>query len=207
MMNPMIFEKTKNGEFIYDIYSRLVKERILFLKGEHGIDAEDATTMAATMMFLDSQGPKEKKKDIAIYVNSPGGAVHSGMWTILDTMEFISSPIKTVCIGEAYSAASLVLMAGTKGKRKAYPHARIMVHNVQAGTRGDLKDMKKHVDMFNRSNQEICQFIMKCTGQSEEEVEKVMNEETYFTAKEALEWGIIDEIVEPKSFEQPKVTL
>ena len=197
MMSPMVYEKTKNGEALYDIYSRMVKERIVFL--HDAVGTEEATTLCATLLFLDSQGLKNKEP-ISIYINSPGGLVHSGLWTIYDTMNYITSPIQTVCIGEAYSAASVILMAGTKGKRLAFPHSQIMVHNVLAGVHGSSHEIDKEAKRILKTNDDIVKVVMKHTGKREKVVRDALKEETYFSAEEALKWGIIDKIVSPKSF-------
>lgn len=201
----MVYEKTKNGEALYDIYSRLIKDRIIFLSDE--INVEDATTICATLLFLDSQGSKGKKSPISIYINSPGGLVHNGLWTIYDTMRYIGSPVKTVCIGEAYSAASCILMAGEKGMRSAFPNSRIMIHNVRSGAMGASHEMEKEVELIKLSNNRIVKLVQDHTGKSEEEIKLAMKEETYFTAQEALEWGIIDKIVEPSSFKADEINM
>jgi ATP-dependent Clp protease protease subunit len=196
-MHPMVYEKTRDGEALYDIYSRLVKDRIIFLKSV--IDEDEATTICATLLFLDSQPPK-KKKPISIYINSPGGLVHPGLWTIYDTMTFISSPVRTVCIGEAYSAAASLLMAGEKGMRLAFPNSRMMIHNVQSGTVGAAHEIEKSAALIKHTNDAIVKLVMKHTKQKEKIVREAMKEEKYFTAEEAVKWGIIDKIIEPKSF-------
>jgi len=197
-MHPMVYEKTRNGEALYDIYSRLVKERILFL--QDAIEVDDATTLCATLLYLDSQPPK-KKSPISIYINSPGGLVHPGLWTIYDTMQYIRSPIRTVCIGEAYSVASCILMAGDKGHRFAFPNSRIMIHNVSAGAIGPSHEITKTAKRIELSNEGIVKLVVKHTGKKEKVVREALKEETYFSAEEAVEWGIIDKIVEPRSFE------
>jgi ATP-dependent Clp protease protease subunit len=194
-MHPVIFEKTRDGETVYDIYSRLVKDRILFLN--EAVNTDVATTLSATMLFLDSQ---KSKDPISIYINCTGGLIEAGLFTIYDTMQYIHSEIKTVCIGEAYSAASAILMSGAKGKRLAFPNATIMIHNVQAGTCGFSHAIEKDAARIKSINDRIVQMYVKHTGQKEKIIRDVMKEETYFTAAEALKFGLIDKIVEPKSF-------
>ena len=150
-----ISEKTQRGETFYDVYSRLAKDRILFLSPAYGktsIDGEVATTLTAALLFLDMQN---SKKEIQIFINSPGGTVANGLFTIYDTMQYIKSPIKTVCIGQAYSAASLILGAGTKGKRKAYENAEIMIHEVQAGFSGSAAETERESKRIKRLNSKL----------------------------------------------------
>lgn len=189
-MIPIIVEYTKNGEQVYDIFSRLVKDRIYFIK--EPIETEMASTLCACLLFLDRQSTEP----ISIFINSPGGLIYPGLFCIYDTMNYIKSPVKTICIGESYSAASTVLMAGTKGQRKAFPNASIMLHNVAGGARGFSHEIIKEANRIQDCNERIIKIAMKHTGKSYDEVKSVMKEETYFSAEKALEWGIIDEIVE-----------
>src|SRR3989304_5795572 len=137
-INPMIFEKTRDGEYLYDVYSRLIKERIVFLAEE--IDSSVATTIAATLLLLDSQN---STKDICLYINSPGGTVCDGLFTIYDTMNFIKLPIQTVCIGEGMSSAAVILSAGTPGKRLAFANSHIMIHEVSSSMEGSGSTLER----------------------------------------------------------------
>lgn len=192
--NPYIYEKTKDGEALYDIYSRLVKERIVFLAEE--IDCDAATTICATLLFLDSQS---KTKPIYLYINSNGGEIHAGLFTIYDTMNYINAPVHTVCIGEAYSAASMILSAGEKGYRTAFPNANMMIHEVQTFSNGPMQrsatDTVKHSKRIDKLNKRLLELIAEHTGQTVEKVTELAKETTYFTADEAKEFGLIDNIV------------
>lgn len=201
-INPMIYEKTRDGEMWYDIYSRLVKERILFISGEDGINSEDAVAISATLLFLDHQS---KTKDISIYINSPGGST-DGLFTIYDTMQAIKAPIKTICMGEACSAAALLLGAGTKGKRFAFENATIMVHEVQvSGMAGTGSEIKREAARVEKLNEKIIETISVHTGQPIEKVKNDLKFDYYLTAKEAIEYGLIDGIV-TKTKILPKIT-
>lgn len=195
--NSYIYEKTKDGEAIYDIYSRLVKERIVFLS--EGIDCDAATTICATLLFLDSQS---KTKPIYLYINSNGGEIHAGLFTIYDTMNYISAPVHTVCIGEAYSAASMILSAGEKGHRTAFPNANMMIHEVQTFDgliQRSATDTVKHSKRVDKLNKRLLELIAEHTGQTVEKVTELAKETTYFTAEEAKEFGLIDNIVKKSS--------
>jgi ATP-dependent Clp protease protease subunit len=199
-MTPYIFEKTKDGEVLYDVYSRLVKDRILFLAGDDGIDNESATALSASLLLLDSQS---HTKPINLYINTPGGAIHSGLYTIFDTMNFIEAPVHTVCIGTAYSAGSFLLAAGAKGNRLAFPNAHIMMHEPSnysgSGSIKSTSDLVKEAELISKINQDLINLMAKLTGQSEAKVKTIVKEETYFTAQEALKFGIIDRIVGDKT--------
>lgn len=189
-INPMIFEKTRDGEFLYDVFSRLVKDRIIFLAEE--VDEELATTITATLLFLDHQN---STKDISIYVNSPGGDV-TGLFTIYDTMQYIKSPIKTVCIGEASSAAAVILAAGTPGKRFAFENSSLMIHEIQiGGMSGTGTEIEKESARVKRLNEKIIKTVALHCNQSYEKVKADCVADLHMTAQEALEYGLIDGIV------------
>lgn len=189
-INPMIYEKTRDGEFLYDVYSRLIKDRIIFLAEE--VDEELATTITATLLFLDHQN---KTKDIEIYVNSPGGDVN-GLFTIYDTMQYIKSPIKTVCIGQASSAAAVILAAGTPGKRFAFENSEIMIHEIQVGgMSGNGTEIEKEAARVKKLNEKVLKTVAIHCGQPYEKVKADCREDKYLTAQEAVEYGLIDGIV------------
>ncbi len=192
-MNPTIYETTTDGEVVYDIYSRLIKERILFLSEE--IDANIATMLTATLFWLDSQ---DSTQEIEIYINSPGGTVSDGLLTIYDTFQVIKSPIKTICIGEAYSGAAVILAAGTHGKRLAYPNAKIMIHPIQVSEiSGSQPEIEKEAKRIRKLNTSVIELIARHTGKSLKRVKKDCQTEKFMNADEALEYGIIDDIVKP----------
>lgn len=189
-INPMIFEKTRDGEFLYDVFSRLVKDRIIFLAEE--VDEEVATTITATLLLLDHQN---KTKDISIYVNSPGGDV-TGLFTIYDTMQYIKSPIRTVCIGEASSAAAVILAAGTPGKRQAFENSSLMIHEIQiGGMSGTGSEIEKEAFRIKRLNEKFIKTVALHCGQPYEKVKADCKEDKFMTAEEALEYGLIDNII------------
>lgn len=188
-INPMIFEKTRDGEFLYDVFSRLVKDRIIFLAEE--LDEELATTITATLLFLDHQNTK----DISIYINSPGGDV-GGFYTIYDTMQYIKSPIKTVCIGQASSAAAFILAAGTPGKRFAFENSELMIHEIQIGNMsGTGTEIEKESLRIKRLNEKIIKTLALHCNQPYEKVKLDCKEDKFMTSEEALEYGLIDGIV------------
>ncbi len=193
-MNPVIIEKTKNGEIHYDIYSRLVKDRIIFLHEE--INAEVASTIVATLLYLNL---KDSDDPISIYINSPGGTVTNGLFTIYDTIQRIEAPVETVCVGEAYSAAAVILAAGTKGKRKAYPNSKVMIHNIQiSGMWGDTKDIVREAKLIEEENKKLLEVLARHSGNTLEKVTKDCTKDFYMTAEEAVKYGIVDEILIPK---------
>lgn len=200
-MAPMIYEKVSEGIMTYDVYSRLAKERILFLK--EPIDGDISSDLVASLFWLDSLNSTQ---DITIYINSPGGTVCDGLFTIYDTLQFVKSPIKTVCIGEAYSGAAVILAAGTKGKRLAYPNARIMIHSVQtSGMSGAQHEIQKEAEMTRELNESLMEILARHAGQPLSKVRKDCMEDKYMTAKQALQYGIIDEIVKPYKENPPLV--
>jgi len=187
---PMVVEQTNRGERAYDIYSRLLKERIIFLTGP--IYDELASLVCAQLLFLESENPK---KDIAFYINSPGGVITAGM-AIYDTMQYIQPEIMTVCIGQAASMGSLLLAAGTKGKRFALPNSRIMVHQPSGGARGQASDIEIQAREILKLRQRLNEVYVKHTGQSLEEIERSMDRDKFMSADEAKGFGIVDEVVE-----------
>ncbi|MBI1233325.1 ATP-dependent Clp protease proteolytic subunit [Hyphobacterium sp. SN044] len=190
MMNlvPMVVEQSSRGERAYDIFSRLLKERIIFLTGpfEDGM----ASLICAQLLFLESENPK---KEISMYINSPGGHVHSGL-AIYDTMQYIRSPVSTVCMGMAASMGSVILTAGASGRRIALPNARIMVHQPSGGFRGQASDIERHAEDIIKTKRRLNEIYVHHTGQTYEEVERKLDRDTFMSAEEAKEWGLIDDV-------------
>jgi ATP-dependent Clp protease, protease subunit len=186
---PMVVEKTPFGERAYDIYSRLLLDRIIFLGGP--IDDHVANLIMAQLLFLDSEDPK---KDISIYINSPGGVVSAGL-AIYDTIQYLSADVSTICIGQAASAAAVLLAAGTKGKRHALPNARIMIHQVMGGAEGQATDVEIQTREILRIKKAINDIMAKHTGQPVAKIEKDSDRDFYMTAVEAKKYGIIDEVI------------
>ena len=186
---PMVVEQTARGERAYDIFSRLLKERIIFVSGvvEDGM----ATLVAAQLLFLEAENPK---KDIAMYINSPGGVVTSGL-AIYDTMQYIRPQVSTLCIGQAASMGSLLLTAGAAGKRFSLPNSRIMLHQPSGGYQGQATDILIHARETEALKKRLNEIYEKHTGQSYAAVEKALERDNFMTAKMAKEWGLIDEIV------------
>jgi ATP-dependent Clp protease protease subunit len=194
---PMVVEQTSRGERAYDIFSRLLKERIIFLVG--GVNDAVASLVCAQLLFLESENPN---KDIHFYINSPGGIVTSGL-AIYDTMQYIRPEISTVCIGQAASMGSLLLAAGAKGKRFALPNARIMVHQPSGGAEGQAADIEIHAREILRMRQRLNEIYVKHTGQTLEQIELALERDKFLEAHEAKAFGIIDEVVDsrPKPLE------
>lgn len=190
---PYVVEKHANGERSYDVFSRLLKDRIIFLTGE--ITEVTADVVIAQMLFLESQDPD---KDISLYINSPGGSVTDGM-AIYDTMQFIKPDVSTICFGMAASMASILLMSGAKGKRFALPHAEVMIHQPLGGTVGQASDIEIHAKHILRTREEMYKVIMLHTGQPREKIVADTDRDTYLTAAEAKAYGIIDGIVDKRS--------
>jgi len=190
---PMVIEQTNRGERSFDIYSRLLKDRIIFLSGE--IDDDVANLVVAQMLFLEMENPES---DISLYINSPGGSVTAGM-AIYDTMNYIKCPVRTVCIGMAASMGAFLLMAGEKGKRLALPNSEVMIHQPLGGASGQASDVQIRAEWLLKTKQKMNRLISKMTGQSLKTVEKDADRDFFMGAKEALEYGIIDEIYEPRS--------
>lgn len=189
---PMVVEQSSRGERAYDIYSRLLKERIIFLTGP--IDDNIASLICAQLLFLESENPK---KEISFYINSPGGIVWSGL-AIYDTMQYISPEIMTICIGQAASAGSLLLTAGSKDMRFSLPNSRIMVHQPSGGYQGQVTDIEIHTQEIKKTKERLNQIYSKHTGKKIEEIEKVMERDRYFSPEEAIKFGLIDKIVESR---------
>ena len=191
MMNvliPMVVEQTSNGERAYDIYSRLLKDRIIFLVGQ--IEDHMANLAIAQMLFLESENPD---KDINLYINSPGGNVTSAM-AIYDTMQFVKPDIQTLCVGQAASAGALLLAGGTKGKRHCLLHSSIMIHQVLGGYQGQGTDIQIHAKQTQRVSSQLNQILVKHTGKNVKKVEKDTNRDYFLTPEEAVEYGLIDSI-------------
>ena len=189
---PMVVEQSSRGERAYDIYSRLLKERIIFLTGP--IDDNIASLICAQLLFLESENPK---KEISFYINSPGGIVWSGL-AIYDTMQYISSEIMTICIGQAASAGSLLLTAGSKDMRFSLPNSRIMVHQPSGGYQGQVTDIEIHTNEIKKTKERLNQIYSQHTGKKVEEIEKIMERDKYFSPEEAIKFGLIDKIVESR---------
>lgn len=197
-ITPYVIEKTRDGEMIYDIFSRLIKDRVVFLQDE--VDYVSATTLAATLLWLDHQN---EESDISLYINTPGGTVTDGLFTIYDTMQYIKSPIKTVCIGEAYSAGAFILASGSPGKRMAFPNAHVMIHEVQAGSDGPVSEIEKETKRLTNLSSRLFELLARHTKKPVEKIKTDCQEEIYMTAEEALEYGIIDKIVVPSKAAMP----
>ena len=189
---PMVVEQSSRGERAYDIYSRLLKERIIFLTGP--IDDNTASLICAQLLFLESENPK---KEISFYINSPGGIVWSGL-AIYDTMQYISSEIMTICIGQAASAGSLLLTAGSKDMRFSLPNSRIMVHQPSGGYQGQVTDIEIHTNEIKKTKKRLNEIYSKHTGKKIDEIEKIMERDKYFSPEEAIKFGLIDKIVESR---------
>ena len=187
---PMVVEQTARGERAYDIYSRLLKERIIFLTGPV-FDAMSAL-ICAQLLFLESENPS---KDISFYINSPGGVVSAGL-AIYDTMQYIRSPVSTVCIGQAASMGSLLLAAGQKGKRFALPNARVMVHQPSGGAQGQAADIEIQAREILTLRERLNEIYVRHTGQPLSAIEEKLERDTYMSADEARLFGIVDEVVE-----------
>ena len=186
---PMVVEQSSRGERAYDIYSRLLKERIIFLTGP--IDDNIASLVCAQLLFLESENPK---KEISFYINSPGGIVWSGL-AVYDTMQYISSKIMTICIGQAASAASLLLTAGEKEMRFSLPNSRIMIHQPSGGYQGQVTDLEIQTNEIIKTKKRLNQIYAKHTGKNIKEVELIMERDKYFSPEEAIKFGLIDKIV------------
>ena len=187
---PMVVDQTSRGERSYDIYSRLLKERIVFVTGP--IDDSVSSVVCAQLLFLESQDPK---KDIFMYINSPGGVVTSGL-AMYDTMQYVKPDISTVCIGQAASAGSLLLMAGAKGKRIALPHSKVMIHQPSGGFRGQATDIEIHAKDILDTKATLNQLYVKHTGKDLKTNEQAMKRDNIMTAQQAKDFGLIDKIEE-----------
>jgi ATP-dependent Clp protease protease subunit len=186
---PMVVEQTSRGERAYDIYSRMLKERIVFLTGP--IDDKVASVVTAQLLFLEAENPE---KDISFYINSPGGVVTSGL-AIYDTMQYIRPDVSTLCIGQAASAGSLLLMAGAAGKRYCLPHARIMIHQPSGGFRGQATDIEIHAREILSIRERLNEIYARHTGQDLAIVEANMERDTFMSAEQARDFGLVDQVV------------
>jgi ATP-dependent Clp protease protease subunit len=189
---PMVVEQTARGERAFDIYSRLLKERIIFLTG--AVYDQVSSLICAQLLFLESENPS---KDIAFYINSPGGVVSSGL-AIYDTMQYIRSPVSTVCIGQAASMGSLLLCAGAKGKRYGLPNARVMVHQPSGGAQGQATDIEIQAREILTLRKRLNEIYVRHTDQPIEAIERRLERDSYMSAEEAREFGIIDQVVESR---------
>lgn len=189
---PTVIETTGRGERAFDIYSRLLKERIVFLTGE--VNDEVASLICAQLLFLEAENPD---KEISFYINSPGGVVTSGL-AILDTMNYIKCPVSTVCMGQACSMGSLLLTCGEKGRRFALPNARVMIHQPSGGFQGQATDMEIHVKEILAIKKRLNQIYVQQTGKPLKEIEVAMERDNFMTAEEAKAFGLIDAVIEKK---------
>ena len=186
---PMVVEQTGRGERSYDIYSRLLKDRIIFLGG--GIDDHVANLIIAQMLFLESE---DAEKDIHLYINSPGGVVTAGL-AIYDTMQYLKAPVSTICVGQAASMGALLLAAGTAGKRYALPHARIMIHQPLGGFQGQATDIEIHAREILRVRERLNDILKKHTGQDLATIESDTERDRFMEAEEAMKYGLIDKVI------------
>ncbi len=189
---PMVVEQSSKGERAYDIYSRLLKERIIFLTGP--INDNVASLATAQMLFLESENPK---KEIYLYINSPGGLVTAGLG-VYDTIQYIKPPVSTLCIGQAASMGSFLLAAGEKGKRFSLPNSRIMVHQPSAGFQGQATDIEIHANEVLALKKRLNEIYSKHTGQSTEDIKKALERDNFMTPESAKDFGLIDEVVEKR---------
>ena len=189
---PMVVEQTSRGERAFDIFSRLLKERIIFLTGP--VEDGMASLITAQLLFLESENPK---KEIAMYINSPGGVVTSGL-AIYDTMQYIRSPVSTVCTGMAASMGSFLLAAGEPGHRIALPNARVMVHQPSGGFRGQASDIERHAEDIIKTKRRLNEIYAKHTGKPVEEIERALDRDNFLSADEALAFGLVDHVYEKR---------
>ena len=190
---PTVIEQTNRGERAYDIYSRLLNDRIVFLADE--VNDTTASLVVAQLLFLEAQDPD---KDICLYINSPGGSVTAGM-AIYDTMNFIKCDVSTICIGMAASMGAFLLSAGAKGKRLALPNSEIMIHQPLGGMRGQASDIKIHADHILRTKETLNRILAENTGKPLSEIERDTDRDNFLTAEEALAYGLIDKVIEKRS--------
>jgi ATP-dependent Clp protease protease subunit len=186
---PIVVEQTGRGERAYDIYSRLLKDRIVFLGTE--VNDDVANLVTAQFLFLESEDPE---KEINFYINSPGGSVTAGM-AIYDTMEFIRPPVSTLCLGQAGSMGAILLLAGAKGRRYALPHSRIILHQPLGGMQGQASDLEIHAKEILHAREDINSIIMKHTGQNLRKIEKDTDRDYFMSPQQAVEYGLIDEVI------------
>ena len=190
---PMVVEQSNKGERAYDIYSRLLKERIIFLTGQ--INDNVASLVTAQLLFLEAEDPK---KEIYLYINSPGGLVTAGLG-IYDTMQYVKPDISTLCIGQAASMGSFLLAAGTKGKRFSLPNSRVMVHQPSAGFQGQVTDIEIHANEVSSLKKRLNEIYSRHTGKSVDDVKAALERDNFMTAEVAKDFGLIDEVVEKRS--------
>jgi ATP-dependent Clp protease protease subunit len=190
---PMVVEQTNRGERAYDIYSRLLKERVIFLTGP--VEDHMATLVTAQLLFLEAENPK---KEISMYINSPGGVVTAGL-AIYDTMQFIRPAVSTLCIGLAASMGSLLLTAGEKGMRFALPNARILVHQPSGGFQGQASDIERHAEDIIKMKRRLNEIYVKHTGQAMDTIEKTLDRDYFMTASEAQNFGLIDKVLSDRA--------
>lgn len=195
---PYVVERSGNAERSYDIYSRLLKDRIIFLSGP--ISDSMANTVVAQLLFLEMDNPNA---DISLYINSPGGSVTAGM-AIYDTMQYIKSPVRTVCIGMAASMGAFLLMAGEKGKRMALPNAEVMIHQPSGGAQGQATDVSIRAEWLIRTKKKMNQMMADMTGQSVEKVSADAERDYFMSAQEAMNYGIVDQIFDPRKKDEVK---
>ncbi len=186
---PMVIEQTPRGERSYDIYSRLLKERVIFIVGQ--VEDHMANLIVAQLLFLESENPD---KDISVYINSPGGSVTAGL-AIYDTMQFIKPDISTLCIGQAASMGAVLLAAGTKGKRYSLPYSRVMIHQPLGGYQGQASDIEIHTKEILKIREQLNQLLANHSGQTLETIDKDTERDNFMGAQQALEYGIIDEVL------------
>jgi ATP-dependent Clp protease protease subunit len=189
---PVVVEQTNRGERSYDIYSRLLKDRIIFLGEE--VNDVTASLVVAQLLFLEAEDPD---KDISLYINSPGGSITAGM-AIYDTMQYIKPDVSTICVGMAASMGAFLLNAGAKGKRYALPNAEVMIHQPLGGTRGQASDIKIHAERILSMRDKLNHILSERTGQPLEQIEKDTDRDNFLSAKEAVEYGLIDEVIESR---------
>lgn len=187
---PMVIEQTNRGERAYDIFSRLLKERIIFINGP--VEDGMAMLVCAQLLFLEAENPK---KEISLYINSPGGVVTSGM-AIYDTMQFIRPPVSTLCMGQAASMGSLLLTAGAKGHRFTLPNARIMVHQPSGGFQGQASDIERHAQDIIKMKRRLNEIYVQHTGQDYEVIERTLDRDHFMTAEEAKAFGLVDDVIQ-----------
>jgi ATP-dependent Clp protease protease subunit len=195
---PIVVEQTARGERSYDIYSRLLKDRVVFVVGP--IDDYMANVVVAQLLFLESENPD---KDVHLYINSPGGIVTAGL-SIYDTMQFIKPDVSTICLGQAASMGSLLLAGGAKGKRYCLPHSRIMIHQPSGGFQGQATDIDIHAREILKIRERLNEIMAKHTGQSVERVERDMERDNFMDAKAAMEYGLVDNVLAKRVDSSPK---
>lgn len=192
---PMVIEQSSRGERAFDIFSRLLRERIIFINGQ--IEDNMAALVCAQLLSLESDSPD---KEVSLYINSPGGVVTSGL-AIYDTMRYIKCPVSTVCMGFAASMASFLLMAGSPGRRIALPNARILLHQPSGGFQGQASDIERHAKSIIQTKRQMAELYVKHCGRTIEEVERTLDRDYFMTAQEAKEWGLVDHVYDTRKVE------